>query len=287
MLKFLQGIFGGARGVAGLLTTNDYMNQQAVPADAQVAYGPHPNQFGELYLPAGAGPHPVALLIHGGCWQAQYGLAPLGPLCAAIRATGVAVWSLEYRRLGGEGGWPITLLDVAAGADVLRELATHYPLDLARVVAVGHSAGGHLALWLAARPKLPVASPLATRNPLPLHGVLALAALADLWRGAQQGLCDGAIVELLGGTPNRVPDHYVDASPASWLPLGVPHHHFVGAHDPIVPPGYLKPFVQAAVAVGDKAQLELLPNAGHFEPVIPSSAAWPRVELALHELFKS
>jgi acetyl esterase/lipase len=265
-----------------MLTTDDYMALPAAPPDARLPYGPEAEQFGELYLPAGPGPHPVLLLIHGGCWRAQYGLAPLGGLCEAIRDQGVAVWSLEYRRLGGGGGWPATLLDVAAGADALR--AIDAPLDLGRVLAAGHSAGGHLALWLAARPRLPRGSALWSADPLPVRGVLALAALADLSAAAARGLCGTAVVELLGGQPEDEPGRYDEASPATLLPLGAPQRHIVGAADPIVPPDYLAAYVATARAAGDDASLAVLPGAGHFEPVAPASGAWPAVRTALHEL---
>jgi acetyl esterase/lipase len=273
-----------------MLTTDDYMALPAVPPDARLPYGPGADQFGELYLPAGPGPHPVLLLIHGGCWRAQYGLAPLGGLCAALRAEGVAVLSLEYRRLGGGGGWPATLLDVAAGADALRAVAA--PLDLGRVLAAGHSAGGQLALWLAARPRLPRGPELWAADPLPIRGVLALAALADLPAAAERGLCGTAVVELLGGPPaappgsqaEAQPQRYAAASPSALLPLGAPQRHIVGAADSIVPPDYLAAYVAAARAAGDDAQLTVLPNAGHFEPVDPASAAWPAVRAAVHEL---
>ena len=264
-----------------ILTVADFLALPAVAPDARVPYGPGPQQFGELYLPAGPGPHPVVLLIHGGCWQARYGLAQLGPLCAALRSEGLAVWSLEYRRLGNGGGWPTTFADVATGADALRTLEA--PLDLGRVVAAGHSAGGHLALWLAARPRLPRSSPLWAPSPLPLKGVLALAALADLAAAARRGLCDGAVGELLGGAPEAVPTRYDDASPAALLPLGVPQRHLVGVLDSIVPPDYLAAYVAAARATGDDASLEILPGAGHFELVAPASHAWPALRAALHD----
>jgi acetyl esterase/lipase len=265
-----------------MLTVADYLAFPPAPPDARLPYGRAPDQFGDLYVPAGAGPHPVVLLVHGGCWQARYGLEPLGPLCLALRAEGVAVWSLEYRRLGGGGGWPATLLDVAAGADALRRVDA--PLDLARVVAAGHSAGGQLALWLAARPRLARSSPLWTAAPLPICGVLALAALADLAEAGRRGLCDGASAELLGGDPLALPERYAEASPAALLPLGVPTLHLVGAHDAIVPPDYLAVHVAAAQAAGDKTSLAVLPDAAHFEVVAPGTQAWPAVVAALHTL---
>lgn len=262
-----------------MFTTDDYMAQPAIPADRRIAYGKADDQFGDLYLPAGAGSYPVAILLHGGCWRAQYGLAPLGPLCDALRATGVAVWSLEYRRVGGGGGWPNTLLDVAAGAAFLKFLAPSYSLDLSRLITIGHSAGGHLALWLAAgsrrdQGEIP-----------PVAGVVALAALADLAEASRRGLCGTAVAELLEGDPGAVPDRYATASPAAQLPLGVPQRHIIGAHDPVVPPDYLEAYVVRARAAGDDATLLTLPDAGHFEPVMPQDdAAWAAVRGAVLDL---
>jgi acetyl esterase/lipase len=130
---------------ASLLTVDDYERLRSTPADHRLPYGPDPAQFGDLYLPSWAGPHPVAIMLHGGCWRAQYDLAPLGQLCAVLAGEGLAVWNVEYRRLGNGGRWPTTFTDVATAADALRGFAALYALDISRVVAVGHSAGGHLA----------------------------------------------------------------------------------------------------------------------------------------------
>lgn len=262
-----------------MFTTDDYMAQPAVPADRRIAYGEAPDQFGDLYIPVGLGGRPVAIVLHGGCWRSEYGSAPLGPLCEALRDIGVAVWSIEYRRLGSGGGWPNTLLDVAAGAALLRNLAPSYALDLSRIITVGHSAGGHLALWLAA----------GSRNDQvdlpPVSGVVALAALADLAEADRLGLCGGAVAELLGGDAAAVPERYRLASPAARLPLGVPQRHIVGAHDSIVPPDYLAAYVAQARAAGDDATLLTLPDAGHFEPVMPQhDAAWQAVRASALDL---
>jgi acetyl esterase/lipase len=265
-----------------MLTVDDYMALPPGRPDLRAAYGEHADQFGELYLPAGAGLHPAIVLIHGGCWRAQYGLGPLGPLCEALRGAGYIVWSLEYRRLGGGGGWPATLADVAAGADALRDLGA--PVDDGRVIAAGHSAGGHLALWLAGRPRLPGASALWAPNPLPLRGVLALAALGDLAEAARRGLCGTAVDELMGGAPGEAAGPYGEASPAALLPLGVPHAHLVGAHDTIVPPDYLETLVARARGAGDQATLSILPDAGHFDVIAPSGPAWEAVQEALRAL---
>jgi acetyl esterase/lipase len=142
------------------LTLDEVVTLPGVPADHRVSYGPDPAQFGDLYLPQQPGPHPVVLLLHGGCWQAHFSLTFVSQLGAALCQAGLAVWNLGYRRLGNGGGWPMTFLDVALGADFLRTLAPQFALDLSRLVTVGHSAGGHLALWLAGQHHLPATSPL-------------------------------------------------------------------------------------------------------------------------------
>ncbi len=265
--------------VPTILTTQDYMRQPAVAADHRLAYGPHPDQFGDLYLPAGSGPHPVVLLIHGGCWLVDYGLEPLGEFCTALAGLGAAVWSIEYRRLGRDGGWPATFLDVAAAADFLRELAPRFRLDLDRVIAAGHSAGGHLALWAAGRRRLPPASPLFAPDPLPIQGVLALAAIPDLVEAVRQAICDDACQQLIGGLPEEKPERYAAGSPHALLPLGVPQRHIAGREDPFVPLAYLQTCTAAAGQVDD-VRLDILPEAGHFEVVTRHSAAWPLVRAA-------
>ena len=250
----------------------------APPADVRLPYGPDVLHFGDLRLPSGPGPHPVAIAIHGGFWRARYDLEHLGHLCAALTGEGIATWSVEYRRIGNVGGgWPNTFLDVARAADALRDLAASYPLDLSRVIAFGHSAGGHLALWLAALHCIPVGDPLHTPDPLPLRGVLSLAGVADLRRAWELNLSNGAAGELLGGSPSEYPQRYATASPIELLPLGVRQHLVHGAEDDIVPLEISQRYHNAARASGDDVTLTVLPYTGHFEPIDPRSRAWPAV----------
>jgi pimeloyl-ACP methyl ester carboxylesterase len=190
---------------------------------------------------------------------------------------------MEYRRLGNGGGWPATFEDVAAGADFLREIAGRFPLDLSRVVSVGHSAGGHLALWLAGRHRLPTDSPLFAAEPLPLRGVLSLAGIPDLAGALAAGICGVAIIELLGGSPGEVPQRYREASPLELLPLGVPQWHLGGLLDRYVTPEYLQQHA-AAAAGQDEIHLELLPDAGHHELIVPYGPSWDAVRHALRTL---
>jgi acetyl esterase/lipase len=207
-------------------------------------------------------------------------------LAAALTAEGYATWSLEYRRLGDEGGgWPGTLDDVARGADHLHGIAAAYSLDLERAVAVGHSAGGQLALWLAARPSLPEGSALRGKDPLRLRGVVSLAGVTDLRAGAERDICGGAVPRLLGGSPAEQPERVRLASPIERLPLGVPQRLVCAAHDTIVPIEQARSYEAAARAAGDPVTLAVVEGAGHFELVNPTSAAWPAVRDAVRALF--
>ena len=266
-------------GSPRLLTATDLAVLPPVAPTHRLAYGPDPEQFGELYLPPQPGRHPVVILLHGGCWLAQYGLGHLGQLSAAFCNAGLAVWNLEYRRLGNGGGWPTTFADVAAGSDYLRSIADRFALDLSRVITVGHSAGGHLALWLAARPRLPLTSPLYSAAALPIQGVLSLAGIPDLAAAVQREICSGACQALLGGLPAEVPERYQQASPRALLPLRVPHRHLLGLLDQEIPVDYLQQFVTVA-GEHDEVHLELLPDVGHYELVVPSTLAWNAVRHA-------
>ena len=263
-----------------ILTLEEIQAFPHVPADHRVSYGPDPAQFGDLYFPQRPGPHPVVILLHGGCWQALHHLTMVGKLAAALRQAGLAVWNLEYRRLGNGGGWPTTFQDVAMGADFLRVLASQFALDLSRLVAVGHSAGGHLALWLAARHRLTDTSPLHVAGGVRLHGVVSLAGIADLVAGVHWNICRGACHRLIGGLPDAVPQRYQDASPHALLPLGIPQWHLVGAEDDLVPAAYVRQYVELATQ-HDEVRFDLLPNAGHFEVIFPFTAAWPAVRHAV------
>lgn len=262
------------------MTAGDLAKLPRVASDHRIPYGPDPEQFGDLYLPGRPGPNPVIILLHGGCWRAEYGLDHLGRLCAALRNEGFAVWNLEYRRLGNGGGWPATFQDVSAGTDLLAVLADRFSLDLSRLIAAGHSAGGHLALWLAGRRRLPATSPLFSMNGLPIRGVLALAAIPDLAEGANRGLCDGACRDLVGGSPEEVPDRYRQASPRALLPTGVPQRHLIGLEDDVIPVEYLREYAAAAGKL-DEVHLDPIPDAGHFELIVPRPPAWTFVRDAV------
>ena len=225
-------------------------------------YGTHRSQVAELSLPDGPGPHPVVVLVHGGCWRQRYDRHLMDALAADLAARGWAAWNIEYRRVGlrAGGGWPETGADVAAAIDHLAELDA--PLDLARVAAVGHSAGGHLALWAAGREKARVL----------LAAVVGQAAVSDLEVASEQGVCGGMVEQLVGGMPQQVPDRYRVASPARRLPLRVPALLVHGDRDDTVPVQMSRDF--AAAAGCDLAELA---GDGHYEHLEPGSRAWATV----------
>jgi acetyl esterase/lipase len=244
------------------------------------------HQFGVLRVPDGRGPHPVVVLLHGGCWLAAYDHVHVESMAAAICARGAVVWSIEYRRLGHDGGgWPGTFRDVALGFDHLRSLAPGHSLDLGRIVALGHSAGGHLALWLAARRKLAPSSELFVADPLAVAGVVSLAGIADLRayaRGA--GRCNASVRPLLGGEGAPVAERYRETSPLELAPLGVPLRIVHGARDAIVPVAQSEALVAAEQASGGDTALDVLPRAGHFDLIAPFADAWRAVEPRVLEL---
>src|SRR5438477_9716037 len=233
-----------------------------------VRYGTEPDQFGQLWSAAGTAP--VVVLLHGGYWRHRYGLDLMEPLAADLSARGYAVWNLEYRRIGTPGGgWPNLFRDVAAGLDALTGLADR-GLDLTRAALVGHSAGGHLALWACA----------ARTRVAPAFAV-SLAGVCDLVEAARQRLSRGAAVELLGGGPDEVPDRYREACPTLRLPLGVRQLVVHGTEDGDVPFEFGPRYVAAARAAGDDCELLALPGVEHFALIDPASAAWAQVAARL------
>lgn len=263
-----------------MISLEDYVNQPVFAPDATFHYGDDVSQFVELFLPEGESKtRRVVVMVHGGCWGAKYDGKPLGGICRALNKDGFAVWNLEYRRNGLGGGYPNTFLDVAQATDLLRTVAAEYKLDLTRVVAMGHSAGGQLALWLAGRHRLKPTSPVYTPDPLPISGVVCLAGVVDLVGAAATGLCGENLPLLLGGKLDEVPEHYHDASPMELLPLGVKQTHIVGELDEMLP--NVQGYVRAAQAAGDAAELITLPGADHFELVVATTQEWATVREAV------
>lgn len=262
------------------MTWGEISDLAVPPADRRIRYGNDPLMFGDLRLPKGKGPYPVAVVIHGGCWRSENDITHISHLSAALTRAGIATWTLEYRRIGDTGGgWPGTFVDVARGTDYLRTLAGQYPLDINRVVFVGHSAGGHLALWLAARRNLPAKSPIYSPDPLPVHAVVSLAGITDLRRfGKDVGYCNASVRMLLGGAVEEVMDRYAQSNPIELVPIGVPIRLIHGALDTIVPLQQSRDFAERARSKGDDVQISVIQGAAHFDLIAPFSSAWGRVE---------
>ena len=266
-----------------LLTAQDYLQFPRVEADYRYAYGADPQQFGELTLPRSAPPHPVVVLAHGGGYQEMYDLSPLGSLVASLAEDGYAVWNIEYRRHGNGGDFPQMFLDVAAAADHLRQLADEHSLNLDQVISMGHSAGGHLALWLTARHRIERSSPLHVETPVAVHAALALGPVGDIARLAG-GVDDGnALLTVMGGRPEDAPANYRNGSPSELLPAGKPQTLIVGSEDKDILDNS-RAYVDAARAAGDSPTLTVLPDVGHFEVVSVQAPAWNEVRIALKRL---
>ena len=266
------------------ITWRDLLDRERDAADHIIAYDQGEERHGELWLPDGAGPHPLVIMIHGGCWRAEIpGTILQDQLNADLKRRGYAVWNITYPRVGHEtGGYPGTFQAIAAASDHVRALSEAYPLDLTRTVMVGHSAGGHLALWSAARARLPDGAPGAPgapgasgADPFTPRAVISLAGLNDLedYAATGPGRCgEPEIVASLVGEGRA--DLYADTSPARLLPLGVPQVIVSGALDPIVPPALGEAYATRAQAAGDDVRLIEIEDAGHFELIDPTAPAW-------------
>jgi acetyl esterase/lipase len=266
---FVIGI-GNMPSVADIMDASALLDFPNPPADHVVSYGQDELQFGELRLPAGDGPHPVMVLIHGGCWLSEFDIAHIRKLAAAFTAEGIATWTIEYRRVGDPGGgWRGTFDDAAAGTDFLATLAEQFDLDLQRVVFAGHSAGGHLAIWLANRPSQwpAVVTPIA---------VLGLAPAADLAYAHKQGYCDNVVDKLMGGSPSEVPERYQLGSGSARLPLPVPQYLILGHFDDAWSP-VARSYIDSAKSKGNRPNIIEAVDSGHFEMIDPDSSTWPLV----------
>lgn len=249
------------------MSSDSILTLSPPPADAHVAYGTDPNQFGDIRLPKGKGPFPLVMNIHGGFWRAKYDLAHAGHLCAALTAKGIATWNVEYRRVGNPGGgWPGTFEDVRNAYRFLPQLAKRYSVDTNKVVVMGHSAGAQLALCLAA-------------HEASLRKVVSLAGVVDLLQAWELHLSDSAVVDFLGGKPSEVTDHYREADP---MQLSINHSTtqwlIHGAADVVVPSHFSRNYAQQKKTRGEDVHYLEISTAAHFDLVDPRSQAWLKVQ---------
>ncbi|MBI2709752.1 MAG: alpha/beta hydrolase [Actinobacteria bacterium] len=219
----------------------------------------------------------VFVLVHGGFWRSSYTRSQMEPLARALVARGFAAWNVEYRPVGDGGGWPRTFVDVAAAVDRLQREARSERLDVERVVSVGHGSGGTMALWSAARRRLPVGQPGADPAVLPA-AVVSLAGLNNLASAAFEGLGDGAVETLMGRLPrDDGKDAYALADPAELLPLGVPQLLVHGQNDRVVPLRQTVAYANRAAKAGDDASTLVVPGAAHFDVLDPRRRAWGQI----------
>jgi len=286
------------------LTNAMALLQENAPAGKRIAYGQDPFQFGELRLPDMRAKSPVAVLVHGGCWSAKLkipaeatSLNLLRPLSAALARAGIATWNIEYRRLGNPGaGWPDSYEDLAQATDFLRTLASTYNLDLTRVIVIGHSSGGQLALWLASRQKLPQSSVLYRPSPLALIGAVDVEGPPDIQTALNwdQRVCSGPVVrEFMGGLPGEVPSHYKQGSASGLLPIGVRQELLYAgrnqfmADDEKTWADQFTSYAASATKSGDQVHARRMENAGHFDGIDPESSSWPEVLTSIKSLLQS
>ncbi|MBA4339685.1 MAG: alpha/beta hydrolase [Hyphomonas sp.] len=264
---------------AKLMTWDDLSALPRPVASHTIRWGEGVTDEVDLWLPEEAGPHPVVVMVHGGCWQKSIADKNLMDWMAdGLRQQGWAVWNIEYRGVDEPGGgYPGTFLDAGAATDQLREHAAEYNLDVSRVTGIGHSAGGHLILWLAARSKLPEDSPLRVSDPLQFQGVVVSGGLADLEASrpvTAPGCLDAIYDQLTGPASPERPDPLSDTSPARLFPVGVAFVSVNGSEDRIAPPMLGDALTRKAEAAGDSASLVVVPASGHVELVSPGTQAF-------------
>jgi len=237
----------------------------------RISYGAGSNQFGELRVPTSSGPFPVVMHLHGGFWRGEYDFTLGNPVCEALVSRGVATWNLEYRRIGNPGGgWPGTFQDIRNGYRFISQIATKYRLDSAKLLVMGHSAGGELALCLAAHEPY-------------LKRVISLAGVVDMEQAWELHLGNNAIGEFLGGTPKEVSEHYREADP---MQLSIKSTQWLihGASDDVVPSSLSRNYTEQKRTRGEDVHYLEIASAGHIDLIDPHSAAWPKIESTIMHL---
>lgn len=267
------------------MTLQDYMALKGPAPTEHIAYGPSPFQYVELFKPTGLGPFPVVVLIHGGCFTNQYqGMPQMRGMAGALVASGVAVWSIEYRGIDTPGGgYPGTFLDIRSALDLLANQATSRRLDTGRLVVVGHSAGAALALWSAGRGRLPKSSVLYEAHPLQVRKVVALGGTGDFRpiAASLKAHCGIDVAQITGSPTADRPDVFADTTPIELTPNGSETIFINGDHDANATPKEAADYAARVQQRGDVVQTLVLPNASHFDEVAVSSPAWSLVGPAI------
>lgn len=268
----------GGTGPDGLMTWPDLLERTRPEPTTTISYGESALKVVDLWLPDGDGPHPVVLMVHGGCWQSDIAdRRIMNWIADDLRRRGIAVWNVDYRGVDRPGGgYPGTFLDVAEAADALRDHAQRYRLDVSNVVAVGHSAGGHLALWLAARKTLPVGT-LFNRSPLPIAAAVSLGGLQDLElaeRPPGSGCGTEVIARLIGRGVSARRDPMANVSVPRMAPLGIPQALVNGEQDRIIPAFFAEDYAGKMRAAGDEVRVRMIDRTGHVELIAPETGAW-------------
>jgi acetyl esterase/lipase len=286
LIQRLKPLFPAAMMLSGLasaapMTLADYLALTGPAPTAKIAYGSAPSQYAELFRPAGEGPFPVAVLVHGGCWTIKFGgIEQMRNLAGALAAQGIAVWNVEYRRVDEDGGgYPGTYQDINAALDLLGAQAQRQHLDLGRIVAIGHSAGGQLVQWIAGRERIPASSPLFRTHPLPVRQIISLGGLADLRneRALIAASCGRNTVELAGLPSVGRPDVFADTNAAELMPNGSHTVLITGELDAVSPPRAAHDYAARARAAGDSASVIILPGASHYDEVAATSPSFKLV----------
>ncbi|HSZ60642.1 MAG TPA: alpha/beta hydrolase [Terriglobales bacterium] len=253
------------------MSAEDILAKPQPPPDERIAYGDDPNHFFEVRLPRTKPPHPVLLNIHGGFWRAKYDLTHAGHLCEALRTEGLATFNLEYRRVGNVGGgWPGTFDDIRAAYRFIQQSNSRFHLDLGSLVVMGHSAGGQLALCLAAHEPS-------------LHRVISLAGVVGMKKALALHLSNDAVAEFLGGKPEAVPDHYREADPMELTIRQARQWLIHGSEDEVVPPEFSRDYAAHKKKAGESVELLEIPHAGHFDLIDPSAEAFKEVKRVLND----
>ena len=271
------------------MTPTDIPKLPSQPPSAKVAYGTAPQQFAELRLPAGKGPFPVVVILHGGCYGDYASVEYTAPMASSLTREGWATWNVEYRREHEPGGgWPGTFLDAGQGVDALRSAAPKSGLDLNRVVLMGHSAGGQLALWAAARKRVPRDSAVYMADPLPVRGVVSMAGIVDMRAFAEYGKqpCGDRHIRVIGGMPDQQPARYAAVSPAELLPLGVPQVLIWGEQDTVVPQSLFKNYERSARNSKDRVDVIILGGQSHHDMCVPGGPGWTQITGAIRRLLQ-